>query len=260
MNRKAITLFAAGMLLLGTAAGCSTSGSKEDSKPSYSSETGAKESNMPGPALTVSAPAEGSTVTGDSVTVKVEVKNYDLVDFQSNPTPKTGQGHVHIWLDTDANDPKAAYKLVSGNSASFDKVAAGDHTLTVQLVGNDHKPIEPAVKQVIHFKTVSGTMDYSSKPSGTETKPSAPPAAGKTYSMELSGYAFSQQSLTIEAGSTVTFTNRDEVGHTVTAKDGTFDSGLLSTGKSYTATFSKPGTYVVYCKPHPKMTATIIVK
>lgn len=259
MNKKVVvSLFTGCVLLLGTAAGCSTANNKEAPVTSNSSNTAAKEQNQPVPALTVTAPQEGSTVTGDVVTVKVDVKNYDVVDFKSNPTPKAGQGHVHIWLDTDANDPKIAYKLVDGNSTVFDKVPAGDHILTVQLVGNDHKPVEPAVKQVIHFKTVVGSTGTTTSSNGTNS--SALQAAGKSYSMDISGFAFAQPSLTIEADSTVTFTNRDEVSHTATAKDGSFDSGLLSTGKSYTATFTKPGTYVIYCKPHPKMTTTIIVK
>jgi plastocyanin/uncharacterized protein YegJ (DUF2314 family) len=196
------------------------------------------------PTLNVVAPTEGSTITGDKVTVQVSVDNYELADFRSNSTSKEGQGHVHIWLDTDVTNPKVAYKLINDEPVIFDNVKPGEHTLTVQLVGNDHKPISPAIKKVVHFKTKSET---------TEAEP-------KNYNISIEDFKYTPGTLTIPVGSTITFTNNDDVEHTVTAKDGSFDSGLFGKGEIKKITFSKAGEYTIYCKPHTFMTAKIIVE
>jgi plastocyanin len=195
------------------------------------------------PGLKVLSPAQGAVLQGDRVTVGVAVFNHDLVDFQVNKESRNGQGHVHIWLDSDASDPKLAYKLIKGEAVVFDKVKPGQHTLTVQLVGNDHKPIAPDVKQVVHFTTKAAAT-----------------AAAKTYHVDLSNFAFAPGNLTIEAGAKVVFTNKDDVVHTVTAADGSFDSGSLEKGKTYEMTFAKPGVYKIICKPHSFMVGTITVK
>jgi plastocyanin len=72
--------------------------------------------------------------------------------------------------------------------------------------------------------------------------------------------AFSPATLTVDAGTTVVFTNRDDDAHTVTAVDGTFDSKGLDSGASWSHTFTKPGTYRYFCELHPFMKGTIVVK
>jgi plastocyanin len=207
------------------------------------------------PSVSIQSPKAGATVIGDKVTVELDVMNHQLVDFRKHSQPKEGQGHVHVWLDTDASDPKAAYKLVEGNTVTFDQVAPGQHTLTVQLVGNDHKPVNPQAKQVIHFNT-SAQPSTSSPVQKQEEKN----VGVKTYSIDIADFSFQPEVLEVEAGSRITFTNKDEVEHTATAKDGSFDSGLLAKGKSYTITLSKPGEYEIYCKPHSMMKTKIVVK
>lgn len=63
----------------------------------------------------------------------------------------------------------------------------------------------------------------------------------------------------IKSGTTVVWTNRYEVAHTVTADDSSFDSGFLNPGQSWSYIFAKPGTLTYHCTPHPWMKATIIV-
>ncbi|WP_055745830.1 stalk domain-containing protein [Brevibacillus choshinensis] len=196
------------------------------------------------PSLRIVSPANGDILHSDQVKVSVAAFQHHLADFREQSQLKTGEGHIHVWLDTDPADPKLAYKMINGEPAVFDKVTPGTHTLTVQLVGNDHKPISPAVKQVIHFQTMAMP--------GHE--------AALSHTVDIQSFSFKPGSLTIEAGSTVTFKNLDDVVHTVTAKDGTFDSGPINKGTTYTATFNKPGVYSIYCKPHTFMTGTITVK
>ena len=62
------------------------------------------------------------------------------------------------------------------------------------------------------------------------------------------------------AGTTVTWTNHDDVPHTVTATDKSYSSGALDTDGTFSHQFKTPGTYAYFCSLHPTMTARIIVK
>src|ERR1700675_2535204 len=64
--------------------------------------------------------------------------------------------------------------------------------------------------------------------------------------------------VTIAAGTTVTWTNHDDVPHVVASDSNVFKSKALDTDDRFTYTFTKPGTYVYYCTVHPRMTAKIV--
>ena len=76
----------------------------------------------------------------------------------------------------------------------------------------------------------------------------------------IDNFTYSPMVLTLSAGSTVTWTNRDDIPHTVRAIDGSFHSPPLDTDDHYSFTFAKPGVYNYFCSIHPKMVAKIIVK
>ena len=84
--------------------------------------------------------------------------------------------------------------------------------------------------------------------------------AGTTHAVDIANFAFSPQTLTIQVGDTVTWTNRDDVQHSATSTTGAFDSGLRPQGQSYSFTFTEPGTYDYLCTPHPTMTGQIVVQ
>jgi plastocyanin len=63
----------------------------------------------------------------------------------------------------------------------------------------------------------------------------------------------------VPPGTTITWTNTGQIGHTVTSDDGVFDSGDLPPGATYSFTFDTPGTYWYFCKPHPFMRGRIVV-
>jgi plastocyanin len=75
----------------------------------------------------------------------------------------------------------------------------------------------------------------------------------------IKGSAFGPSSITISAGTTITWTNKDAVVHTVTSDNGLFDSGNLTINSTFSRQFTTPGTYPYHCTPHPAMTATVIV-
>jgi plastocyanin len=57
----------------------------------------------------------------------------------------------------------------------------------------------------------------------------------------------------------VTWVNDDSGRHTVTSKDGAFDSGMMGKGQSFSYTFDKAGEYQYFCQPHPNMAGTVVV-
>lgn len=79
----------------------------------------------------------------------------------------------------------------------------------------------------------------------------------------ISNFAFSPSTLKVKKGSTITWTNNDSAGHTVTSDDDStvsgLDSELLAQGKTFSFTFDKVGIYSYHCTPHPNMTATVEV-
>ena len=76
----------------------------------------------------------------------------------------------------------------------------------------------------------------------------------------ISGYAYRPATVRVKVGCTVTSTNPDQVAHTATADGGSFDTKLISQGKSASVTFDKAGTYPYHCTPHPNMKGTVIVE
>jgi plastocyanin len=83
--------------------------------------------------------------------------------------------------------------------------------------------------------------------------------AQATQAIDIANFAFSPASVTIEAGTTVTWTNSDSATHNVTDNGGAFASGDLATGQSYSYTFDTEGTYNYMCTIHPQMLGTIVV-
>ena len=75
-------------------------------------------------------------------------------------------------------------------------------------------------------------------------------AAGQTVQVDLKNFAFSPKTLTVAPGTTVVWTNSDSAAHTVTADDGSFDSGNLNQGATFKFTFSKAGTFAYFCMYH----------
>jgi plastocyanin len=93
------------------------------------------------------------------------------------------------------------------------------------------------------------TNDPGGDPGGTPG-----PGASEVF---IQGMAFNPSSITVAANTTVTWTNKDAVSHTVTSNTGLFDSGLISTNGTFSFKFVAAGSYAYHCTPHPSMTATV---
>ncbi|MGA2337141.1 MAG: cupredoxin family copper-binding protein [Terriglobales bacterium] len=86
-------------------------------------------------------------------------------------------------------------------------------------------------------------------------QPSAANAAVK-----IDNFVFGPQTITIPAGTTVTWTNSDDIPHTVVSTEGVFKSKVVDTDEKFSYTFTKAGTYPYYCSVHPKMTGKVVVQ
>ena len=84
-----------------------------------------------------------------------------------------------------------------------------------------------------------------------------PPSAPNTVT--IANMAFTPPTITVTAGTAVTWKNNDNTTHTVTADDDSYDSGNISSGSSFTKTFSTVGTYSYHCSIHPSMTGRVVV-
>lgn len=80
-----------------------------------------------------------------------------------------------------------------------------------------------------------------------------------TNEVFIQGMAFNPGTITVTAGTTVTWTNKDAVTHTVTSTTNLFDSGSLGTNGTFSHTFATAGTFPYICKIHPYMTGSVTV-
>jgi amicyanin len=85
-------------------------------------------------------------------------------------------------------------------------------------------------------------------------------AQGPAVAVSIDNFTFNPQKLTIKAGTTVTWTNQDDIPHAVAAVKKEFRSKTLDTDDAYSFVFTTPGTYEYFCSLHPHMTATIVVE
>jgi plastocyanin len=84
----------------------------------------------------------------------------------------------------------------------------------------------------------------------------------ETTEVKIDNFSFGPATLTVPVGTSVTWTNRDDIPHTVVSTDDpkTFKSKVLDTDEKFTYTFSKAGTFPYFCSIHPKMTSKVIVQ
>lgn len=89
---------------------------------------------------------------------------------------------------------------------------------------------------------------------------SAEQAQASSVEVKIDNFSFGPATLTVAAGTTVTWTNRDDIPHTVVSDDKIFKSKVLDTDEKFSFTFTKPGTYGYFCSIHPKMTGKVVVQ
>jgi plastocyanin len=98
---------------------------------------------------------------------------------------------------------------------------------------------------------------FQNRSGAVPTAPSGLVEAGRAL---MQDYLFLPETITIKKGTTLTWTNEDEAVHTVTADDGSYDSGRLGLGATFSRTFDRAGTFSYSCAIHPPMKATLVVE
>jgi len=108
--------------------------------------------------------------------------------------------------------------------------------------------------------TISYSCTKSSMDSITGTNSGSKGSDGPgTNEVWIQDMAFNPSTITISAGTTLKWTNKDAVTHDVTSTTGSFGSGPLNNGDTFSYTFSSSGTYTYYCTIHPSMTGSVTV-
>jgi amicyanin len=88
----------------------------------------------------------------------------------------------------------------------------------------------------------------------------AAPARAADTAVKIANFTFDPPQITVKSGTTVVWTNDDDIPHTVMSTTKAFKSQALDTSDKFAFTFTAPGTYKYFCSLHPHMTGTIVVE
>jgi plastocyanin len=78
--------------------------------------------------------------------------------------------------------------------------------------------------------------------------------------VKIDNFTFTPNVVTVPAGSTIRWINKDDIPHNVVTEDKTIKSKVMDTDEQFSYTFTKPGIYPYFCSIHPKMTGKIVVQ
>jgi plastocyanin len=110
----------------------------------------------------------------------------------------------------------------------------------------------------VMIATVLGCSAGSPSVAASAQKAAATAAEGPE--VKIDNFSFTPPTLAVAVGTTVTWTNRDDVPHTVVSTEKVFKSKVLDTDEKFSYTFDKAGSYPYFCSLHPKMTGTVVVQ
>ncbi len=107
------------------------------------------------PLLSITSPREGATLEPGNITLTIAVNYFNLMAPGGDPV--SGEGHIHYYLDVDipttpgqpAVTEPGTYKATPDTSVTWENVALGEHTFGVQLVNNNHTPLDPPVTAAV---------------------------------------------------------------------------------------------------------------
>ncbi len=184
----------------------------------------------------------------------------NIFDFGYTPgTLTVGVGSSVTWSNTGAaphtvTDTGGTFDsgfLFAGDTYSRSFAAAGTYDYFCTL--------HPEMTATVVVTDGSGDPPPPAPPPpGPVPDPPAPPAP-VSGDVNVFDFGYTPGTLTVGVGSSVTWSNTGSVPHTVTDSGGTFDSGFMFTGDTYSRTFNAAGTYDYICTLHPEMTGTVVV-
>ena len=175
-------------------------------------------------------------------------------------------GSTVIWRNNDRDPHTVTHNGGTFDSGSFGTGASYQHTFATAGTFSYFCDIHPSMTGVVSVSNPApgGTLPPPPPPPPAPTvppagQPSTPAAPVGSNSVRIVDFAFQPASLTVSAGTRVTWTNAGQARHTVAANDGSFTSPDIRSGTSYDRLFDAPGTFLYFCDIHPDMTATISV-
>jgi len=121
------------------------------------------------PKLEIITPADNQTIYGTKIPILFSVENFEIVDFNTNATLKTGQGHIHIWLDEKSPTPENATKVIEDNF-TYSDVPFGNHALVAELVTNNHNSLTPPQIVTVNFTSAQISTPEAAATSGFDKK------------------------------------------------------------------------------------------
>jgi plastocyanin len=130
-----------------------------------------------------------------------------------------------------------------------------------KLIGSKSKLLTGTVILFITFTLLNSCTKSSDTMPGTGGNTGGTGGKGGpgTNEVWIRNMAFTPSTITVAAGTTITWTNKDAVTHNVTSNSAVFSSGAMGTGATFSFKFTTTGTYPYSCTIHPSMTATVIV-
>jgi plastocyanin len=194
------------------------------------------------------APSTASVTIGDRVfqpsatTVAVGGSvTFENADGDEHTATSTGGGGI----DSGTLAPGGSYRATFPSAGTFDFLCAF------------HPDMRGSIRVV-----VAADAPASAPAAVPRATPSPTPAVdpeGTRVRVDIADLVFKPTTIQVAAGTTVDWTNRGAAPHTVSAADGSFDSGVLDAGGSYSRTFETTGSYGYLCQVHPTMTAVVEV-
>jgi plastocyanin len=196
--------------------------------------------------FTVTKASNNSMVTHPDLQITAQTYNYTLSQSAQLHSPLAMNGAIHGHTGVETWTPTFP--------------SAGRYVVTVNL--------QPSSLSNYDWGYASTQFDvFVSQPQNAQVNTTPEQQPDNTVNiLGLESPFFSPNTLNVQAGTTVTFVNTDGNSHTVTSvkagttePDGTFDSGIISAGKSFSFKFDKPGTYEYICNIHIHMRGTVNV-
>jgi plastocyanin len=177
---------------------------------------------------------------------------------------------LHRWVAlagdmTTLINKRAGEKVAWGAGLQL-AIPYSPHTLSLQVTNTNTATLQGSSRGIDRVRggfefTIPFTLSrYFGRRAEAAAKGGEGAAPAGATRAEMRTMTFSPKRLEIAAGTTVTWTNNDQLVHTITADDGSWDSGPIEPGKSWSRTFTQPGEFAFHCTPHPFMKAVVVVR
>lgn len=221
-------------------------------------------------------------VTGPPVKLEPDKVRVDIVEPDPNDEQSWGYKPADLTIETGTTviwtNNGAQEHTVTADNGEFDsgEMARGDEfrfTFKKAGVFHYHCTPHPWMEAVVRVhepgkappKDTHQEDDDTSGSPGTSSSTSGSGDGPTTHQVAIvegsstDDWGYDPSTLGVAVGDTVVWTNTGEIEHTVTADDGSFDSGNIAPGGTFEYTFTEEGDFAYHCEPHPFMVASITV-